>query len=268
MTKRLSVLSFLAFSAFAAFAIFCALPASATSYLDPDDLEAGDLIRGQSYSAVYYYGEDGFRYVFPNFNTYSTWYSDFDDVKWLTDSDLSTIQIGGNVTYKPGVRMIKILSIPKVYAISSGGTLRHVATEAIATELYGANWNKMIDDMPDGFFSNYTTGSAIDIAGSFDVDAEEADAFSINSDKGLTAYTTVTISDNGYSDEEVVIEAGETARFVNAGTSKHTASADDGSWGTGTLTTGQHFTRRFKEAGTYEYHCAYDDDFSGTIEVE
>ena len=29
----------------------------------------GDLIRGQAFSAVYYYGNDGLRYVFPNSNT-------------------------------------------------------------------------------------------------------------------------------------------------------------------------------------------------------
>src|SRR3989339_2273381 len=106
------------------------------------DLNAGDLIRGQSLSAVYYYGADGFRYVFPNDKTYFTWYSNFDSVKWLTDADLGKIQIGGNVTYKPGVKMIKINSDPKTYAIGEGGALRWVSTESAAIALYGSDWNK------------------------------------------------------------------------------------------------------------------------------
>ena len=48
------------------------------------NIQAGDLIRGQSFPAVYYYGRDGFRYVFPNDKAYFTWYSNFDSVKWLT----------------------------------------------------------------------------------------------------------------------------------------------------------------------------------------
>src|SRR3990167_5556422 len=98
--------------------------ANATSLVSLENLQAGDLIRGESYSAVYYYGQDGFRYVFPNDKTYFTWYENFDDVKWISDSDLSDIQIGGNVTYKPGVKMIKINSDPKVYVVGSGGEIQ------------------------------------------------------------------------------------------------------------------------------------------------
>jgi plastocyanin len=267
MTKQTAFLSALSFVAFTAFAVFCAMPAGAAT-ISPDDLEPGDLIRGQTFSAVYYYGEDGFRYVFPNLNTYSTWYSDFDDVKWLSDANLATIQIGGNVTYKPGVKMVKITSVPKVYAVGAGGVLRHITSETVATALYGANWNKMIDDLPDGFYANYTVGNAIEIASSFSPTAEKADAFSINADKELTPFTTVTITDSGYSEDEVTIGVGETVRFINEGPGKHSASADDKSWGTGTITVGKHFTKRFSKAGTYEFHCAYDEDMTGKIIVE
>ena len=40
-----------------------------TSY---SDLDAGDLIRGETFTAVYYLGADGLRYVFPNDKTYFT----------------------------------------------------------------------------------------------------------------------------------------------------------------------------------------------------
>jgi len=156
--KKLFVFAILALIAF---------PVSAAT-TPIQNLTSGDLIRGESYNSVYYYGKDGFRYVFPNDKTYFTWYTDFSTVKWLSDSDLASIQIGGNVTYKPGVKMLKINSSPTVYAISAGGELRAIASENIANGLYGANWNKMIDDVPDGFFSNYSLGSSIDIASQYD----------------------------------------------------------------------------------------------------
>jgi len=101
------------------------LPLSAQAAVLPlAQIQPGDLIRGTSFPAVYYYGRDGFRYVFPNDKAYFTWYSDFSSVKWISDADMGKVQIGGNVTYRPGVKMIKINSDPKTYAISRGGKLR------------------------------------------------------------------------------------------------------------------------------------------------
>ncbi len=145
---------------------------------------SGDLIKA-SLPAVYFYGGDGKRYVFPNEKTYKTWYSDFSTVKTVTDSELAAISIGGNVTYRPGVKMVKITTDPKVYAVAKGGVLKHVASEAVAVALYGADWNKQIDDVPDAFFTNYSVGSAVNAAAEFDKAAEMASATTINADKGL-----------------------------------------------------------------------------------
>jgi plastocyanin len=239
---------------------------SATSYTDPGDLEAGDLIRGESFSAVYYYGSDGFRYVFPNDKAYFTWYDDFSDIKWLTDSNMSKVQIGGNVTYKPGVKMIKITSDPKVYVIESGGVIRSIPSEEVAIDLYGSSWNTMIDDVPDGFFPNYTMGSALEFASQYSASAEEGSAWSIDVDKSLEDYTTVVLDDSGI--EDVTIDAGTVIRFINEGTDKHGATDDDGDWGTGTLNTGDHFSRYFEDQGIYGYHDKYDDSETGTITVQ
>lgn len=155
-------------------------------------IASGDLIKASG-PAVYYYGADGKRYVFPNEKTYFTWYADFSMVKTITDSELAAIQIGGNVTYKPGVKMVKITTDPKVYAVAANGTLRWVMSEACAITLYGSNWNHMIDDVSDAFFVNYQTGAAIDCSGStFNPAAATAAATSINVDKGLTTGGPVT----------------------------------------------------------------------------
>lgn len=237
----------------------------------------GDLIRGTTFSAVYYVGEDGFRYVFPNDKTYFTWYENFDSVKTISDADLATIQMGGNVTYQPGSKMIKINSDPKTYQVSPGGVLRWVTSEDVAVAVYGVTWNTQIDDVPDGFFTNYSIGSAIESIDDLDeavcFDEGEMCSYTISDDKELSTYSMVMIKDMAFEDisasESVTtISAGQTVMFFNMDDVNHTATADDNAWGTGTLKPGQYFVRRFDTPGTYTYFCSYHPEMTGTVIVE
>jgi plastocyanin len=231
-------------------------------------VSSGDLIRGQAFAAVYYMGADGFRYVFPNSKTYSTWYANFDTVKFITDVELAKIQIGGNVTYRPGVRMLKIDSDPKTYAVDAGGTLRHVNGEAVAVALYGATWNKQIDDVPDGFFGNYRIGTPINGSSDFIPAAATTAAVSINGDKQLQAPVTMNLTDSGVSPIDVHITVGTSVRFTNTGGTKHTATGDDLTWGTGTLNPGESFIQTFKKAGTFTFFDSYNSQNTGAVYVQ
>lgn len=102
----------------------------------------------------------GRRYVFPNQKTFKTWFSDFSSVIVISDAEMAAIPLAGNVTYKPGVRMVKIQTDPKVYALARGGLLRWVMNEAVAVRLYGPEWNTLIDDVSDAFFVNYAVGES------------------------------------------------------------------------------------------------------------
>ncbi len=239
------------------FSLFFALPAYGATPIPVASLQSGDLIRGQTFSSVYYYGEDGFRYVFPNDKTYFTWYSNFDKVKWLTDKDLASIQIGGNVTYKPGAKMIKINSDPKVYAVSSAGILRPITSETIATALYGNDWNKKIDDVQDGFFPNYKIGGKIEFASQFSISSETAGAKDINMDKNLKPAIMISVGDAGYNPPTTTIDVDRAVRFVNEGKTNQSATEWDGTWGSGTLKPGQHFTRYFRKKGTWTFYSIY-----------
>lgn len=231
-------------------------------------IQSGDLVRGTTFSAVYYVGRDGFRYVFPNDRTYFTWYADFNTVKWISDADLATLQIGGNVTYKPGAKMIKINSDPKVYAVDAGGTLRWVTSEAVATAMYGSAWNTKIDDVPDAFFSNYKKGSDIETVEDFVPSEATADADDVSDDKNLKAATVLNISDDFYDNASVTIKVGTAARWFNNGKNKHTATASDLSWGTGTIQPGGNFARYFNEPGTYSFFDSYHPTMVATLVVE
>ena len=148
-------------------------------------LAPGDLVKGSS-SSVYYYGADGKRYVFPTEKTYFTWFNGFNNVRTVTDTELGALPIGGNITYRPGLKLVKITTDPKVYAISSNGTLRWVMSEGIAQDLYGANWASQVDDIPDAFFTNYRLGSPIANASEFSPSDETSRATTIAVDRGLT----------------------------------------------------------------------------------
>lgn len=114
----------------------------------------GSLIRVADSSSVYYVGEDGRRYAFPNSKTYHTWYEDFSEVEVVPS--LLDYPLGGNVAYRPGTRLIKIESENNVYAVEPGNILRWVPSESVAEALFGSNWNKQIDDIPVIFFTDYT----------------------------------------------------------------------------------------------------------------
>ncbi len=120
---------------------------------------AGDLIKMDGLSSIYYLASDGKRYVFPNEQTYFSWYSDFSSVVTVSQSELESYPLGKNVTIRPGTKLIKITTNPKVYAVESNGKLSWVPSETIAKALYGDNWAKRIVDVADSFWNNYNETS-------------------------------------------------------------------------------------------------------------
>ncbi len=143
-----------------------------------EEAEPGNLIKlvcegGEDVNApcrsVYYYATDGYRHAFPNENVFFTWFDNFDDVIEVSKDFLSDISLGKNVTYHPGTRMVKFVTVPTVYAVVMGGELREVSSEAVAAALYGEDWNTKIDDISDAFYGNYSFGEVIESSGDYDL---------------------------------------------------------------------------------------------------
>src|SRR3989339_1688349 len=110
-------------------------------------LTAGTLIKSVENTAVYYYGADGKRYVFPHEKYYKTWYSDFKNITPLTANEIAAIEIGGNVSVKPGTKLVKFTTAPAVYAVEPGSKLKKIGSEAAAKTLYGNDWAKNVMDL-------------------------------------------------------------------------------------------------------------------------
>ncbi len=106
-------------------------------------------------TTVYYVGADGRRHAFPNAKAYFTWFSDYSSVRVVLPRQLADIPLGPNIGYRPGVRMVKFSTDPRVYAVDTQRRLRWVTTEQVAQELYGNYWNQNIDDISDAFYMDY-----------------------------------------------------------------------------------------------------------------
>ncbi|MET0305020.1 MAG: cupredoxin family copper-binding protein [Solirubrobacterales bacterium] len=77
----------------------------------------------------------------------------------------------------------------------------------------------------------------------------------------------VEIVDFAYDPDPVTIEEGGKVIWQNEDSAPHTATADDGSFDTGTLEEGKLKSETFKEAGSYSYICSIHPDMHGTVEV-
>lgn len=265
-------ISFSKFSVFLFSVAFFFLSASTThaASVPLSAIQSGDLIRGQTFSAVYYYGADGMRYVFPNDKVFFTWYKDFSTVKWVSDADLTKIQIGGNVTYRPGIKMLKINSDPTVYAVSKNSILRPIGSEMVVIDIYGKLWNKMIDDVPDAFFGNYQIGSKIEFPSQYSTHSEKVEVTTVNEDKSLSAPTVVQVTETGYDTPTIHVTSGKAVKFINKGTLPHSVTEWDRVWGSGTLQPNETYTKYFIERGTWMYYSVYDpkEKMTGAIIVE
>jgi plastocyanin len=77
----------------------------------------------------------------------------------------------------------------------------------------------------------------------------------------------VEIVEFTYQPDPVVVQVGGKVIWQNQDTAPHTATADDGSFDTGTIEKGKLGSATFKEAGTFTYFCEIHPTMHGTVEV-
>lgn len=146
---------------------------------------AGRVLVGPKVATKFYLARDGKRYVFPDdTRTYETWKSVLPQIVRVTQEELESYPLGGNVWYRPGTRLIRIETNTNVYAVSHGGVLREV-NEGNATMIFGANWKSSVDTMQDYYFTNYTIGEPIGSPAQYSVQNEQGASPTIEADKGI-----------------------------------------------------------------------------------
>lgn len=110
-------------------------------------------IKGVKGAAVYQIGNDGRKYVYPDQNTFNTWYDDFSDVLEVELEDIDSVDDGGTVTFQPGTRLITHQNTAKVYAVGEDGELTYIPNEETARRFYGNLWYQLVSDIDPGLFA-------------------------------------------------------------------------------------------------------------------
>ncbi|MFA5124422.1 MAG: hypothetical protein WC473_01160 [Patescibacteria group bacterium] len=126
----------------------------------------GDLIKTATYPAVYYV-TGGQKYLFVNRVTYTTWANDVGDannnfagLKVVSQSEFDALPLGGNVTARSGVSLIKFDNSGLVYAVTPGAKLCKLVDSAAQTALYGSAAPIIIQS---SFEANYTKDASCDL---------------------------------------------------------------------------------------------------------
>ena len=71
---------------------------------------------------------------------------------------------------------------------------------------------------------------------------------------------------NRFRPASITVPRGTRIRWVNKGTLTHTTTSNTDLWDE-RLAPGQAFTRRFRQAGTFRYHCSIHPEMTGRITV-
>ena len=245
------------------------MPMAASAAVDTEAISPGDRIKCESLPAVYLFGPDGKRYVFPNEKTYFTWYEDFEGVKTISDKRCSTLPLGrSNVTYRPGSMMIKITTDPRTYVVERGGILRHIPTQEIAETYYGLNWKDRIHDVPDAFFSNYKVGDPITAASQYDPESVMTATATIMADKSFDEEAaTISIGDvdAGFVPLTLTIKKGTNVTWVNRDVKDHKINGESVS--SGTLPPNAEHSQVFRTVGSYTYSDTIYPTMTAVINV-
>jgi plastocyanin len=77
----------------------------------------------------------------------------------------------------------------------------------------------------------------------------------------------VAIVDFAFDPALTGVAVGETVTWTNLGAAHHTVTADDSSFNSGNLASGESFSQTFAAPGSYTYRCRIHPSMTGTIVV-
>jgi hypothetical protein len=127
------------------------------------DLERENVEAFSSYtsSGIYLVADESI-WLIPDEMVYFTWFDSWDDTLQVSqatiDVYLESYDYKGSLKLAPGTR-VKATSSAKVYVVGSDYSLHWIASETVADEIYGSNWNKNIIEVNGTYLWKYATGS-------------------------------------------------------------------------------------------------------------
>jgi plastocyanin len=85
---------------------------------------------------------------------------------------------------------------------------------------------------------------------------------------GATESVVVSIKDFAFVPAVVKIKPGQTITWINSDQEPHAVAANDKTYRSPTLDTGEKFSRAYATAGEFEYFCSLHPHMTGKIVVE
>ena len=78
----------------------------------------------------------------------------------------------------------------------------------------------------------------------------------------------VMIEDFKFAPKEIRIAVGDTIKWTNLDSTKHTVTENNDKFDSGTFNKGESFSMTFDEVGTFDYICTIHPYMKGTVIVE
>ena len=121
-------------------------------------LPLGTNFKEAGKSAVYYYGNDGTKHLYPDMATLLSWYPDKKfNIKTVTKKLFDSIPAGGNSMFKAGT-IVKFGRLASVYKSLKYGELCYATSANFADKNFGLGWRQKIMNAVARFSSYKITG--------------------------------------------------------------------------------------------------------------
>jgi signal peptidase I len=108
--------------------------------------------------------DDGRKRLFVNENTFWSHYvgswSNISDgqiiinIRTISQTDFDNIDVGENISVKPGSKLIRFQNSPRVYIVFSDNNLKHI-TESEAADMFVPSWQDRLVIIQNGFENDY-----------------------------------------------------------------------------------------------------------------
>ena len=78
----------------------------------------------------------------------------------------------------------------------------------------------------------------------------------------------ISIKNFAFSVSTLTVSSGTAVKWTNNDATAHTVTADDSSFNSGELASGQSYTHTFDSTGTFAYHCTYHPMMTASVVVK
>lgn len=126
----------------------------------------GTFVKTEDAPTVYYIDAQGYRRPVPDAQTFFTWENSFSVIQTISQAELANIPLGKTLLPKPGTILVKIQSVPKVFAIEGTAeepVFRWIPSESVATQLYGVQWAHAVIDIPPTLWAHLLFGDEMTV---------------------------------------------------------------------------------------------------------